>query len=285
MEVFSHGLDEFAQCWEERTWEERLLHIAHRMELVRFWEIQEGMNVLEVGCGQGGTSFALALAVGSTGHVTAIDAASANYGTPPLGEVQGKIARSSIGKRITFMLSNDPVDPAIQFAEQSFDAVVLSHSSWYFSQPGDLLTIFRKSRTWARRLCFAEWDIIPRATAQIPHMLAVVLQVQLRALDLRNEYTGDLNVRSLITREFAQQMAQEAGWKIQKDTSLDSSVSFLDGKRYEMQMTQDLVNRMMQDRALPTLTRDLLRIEAGMLQTVTEDTRLLSLSTFAFCAG
>lgn len=281
---FSHGLDEFAQCWAERTQEERLLHIAHRLELIRFWDIREGMHLLEVGCGQGGTTFALALAVGRAGHVTAIDTAAGDYGTPPLSEVQGTIARSSVGERITFRLSCDLSDPATHFADQAFDAIVLSHSSWYLSQPDDLLTILRKSRPWARRLCFAEWDIMPRSTAHIPHMLAVLLQVQLRALDLRQEYTEQSNVRSLITRELAQRMAQEAGWTIQKEKELDSSLPLLDGKRYELQMTQDLVKQMVNGSALSSYAKDLVCIEARLLQTVAENERPLSLPTFAFCA-
>ena len=45
----------------------------HRMKITRLWNIQDGDNVLELGCGHGEGSLALANAVGSQGHLTGID--------------------------------------------------------------------------------------------------------------------------------------------------------------------------------------------------------------------
>ena len=47
--------------------------LIHRMALVEFWAPQPGDRVLEVDCGHGDTTVALAGAVGDSGHVTAID--------------------------------------------------------------------------------------------------------------------------------------------------------------------------------------------------------------------
>ena len=52
----------------------------HRVSLVEFWEIKEGDRILEIGCGQGDCTAVLATAVGESGHVTAIDPASLDYG-------------------------------------------------------------------------------------------------------------------------------------------------------------------------------------------------------------
>ena len=54
----------------------------HRLEIVSRFNIRPGANVLEIGCGQGDCTVVLAAAVGENGHVTAVDPASLDYGTP-----------------------------------------------------------------------------------------------------------------------------------------------------------------------------------------------------------
>jgi ubiquinone/menaquinone biosynthesis C-methylase UbiE len=49
--------------------------MQHRLAIVSFWAIAPGSRVLELGCGQGDTTIALAHAV---------DPGSPDYGTPPL---------------------------------------------------------------------------------------------------------------------------------------------------------------------------------------------------------
>jgi protein-L-isoaspartate O-methyltransferase len=55
--------------------------MTERVQLVRSWGIQPGESVLEVGCGQGDATIALAVAVGAEGRVVALDPASLDYGT------------------------------------------------------------------------------------------------------------------------------------------------------------------------------------------------------------
>ena len=52
----------------------------HRINLVSKWDIKEGNNVLELGCGQGDCTAVLAAAVGECGTVTAVDPAPLDYG-------------------------------------------------------------------------------------------------------------------------------------------------------------------------------------------------------------
>jgi ubiquinone/menaquinone biosynthesis C-methylase UbiE len=58
------------------------VQLQHRLELVAAFGIQKGMRVLEIGCGQGDTTVAIADAVGESGSVVAIDIASPDYGAP-----------------------------------------------------------------------------------------------------------------------------------------------------------------------------------------------------------
>lgn len=59
-----------------------LRQTKHRLEILAQFDIAPGSKVLEVGCGQGDFTVCLAAAVGDTGHVTAVDPASLDYGTP-----------------------------------------------------------------------------------------------------------------------------------------------------------------------------------------------------------
>ncbi len=54
--------------------------MEHRIQLVKYWEIETEENILEIGCGQGDCTVTLANAIGEKGRVTAIDPASLDYG-------------------------------------------------------------------------------------------------------------------------------------------------------------------------------------------------------------
>lgn len=52
----------------------------HRLALLQHWNIPVGSKVLELGCGQGDCTTALASAVGEQGRVVAVDPAPLDYG-------------------------------------------------------------------------------------------------------------------------------------------------------------------------------------------------------------
>lgn len=62
-----------------------------RIRLISHWEIIEGEHILELGCGQGDCTAALASAVGEKGKVTAVDPAPLNYGKSIISLGQCKI--------------------------------------------------------------------------------------------------------------------------------------------------------------------------------------------------
>lgn len=115
------------------------VQLQHRLELVEAFEIQRGMRVLEIGCGQVDTTVALADAVGENGYVVAIDIASPDYGAPiTLGQATNRIKKTSLGERISFHFKKE-ID-GLELSEP-FDVAVLSHCSWYFKRPEELLYI------------------------------------------------------------------------------------------------------------------------------------------------
>src|ERR1043166_739325 len=108
--------------------EEKTLQLRHRTTLVNIWVPGIGAHIIEIGCGQGETTVALAAAVGASGHVLAIDNGPAEYGRPvTLGEAHAYIKSSALGDRIEFLLSTELLDPHRDFPENAFDLAVFSH--------------------------------------------------------------------------------------------------------------------------------------------------------------
>ena len=180
-----------------------------------------GAQIIEIGCGQGETTVALAAAVGASGRVLAVDNGPAEYGRPvTLGEAHAYIMASALGVHIEFLRSTNLLDPHIDFPENAFDLAVFTHSSWYMSSPQELQQLFARVRLWARRLGYAEWDARPRHLQQLPHLLAVLLQAHAHSVASQ---TSIANVRSLILPEHARLLAENAGWTITEEKIIDTS--------------------------------------------------------------
>ncbi|GGA86684.1 class I SAM-dependent methyltransferase [Ornithinibacillus halotolerans] len=192
------------------------IQLQHRLSLVDTFEISEGMRVLEIGCGQGDTTVALAHAVGETGHVIAIDIANPDYGAPlTLGQATNVITQSDLGNRISFHFETDF---AFFEVNKPFDVVVLSHSSWYFRQPETLLDYFRKMKAIAKKVCFAEWDLDYGKPSQRNHFLAA----SILAL-YSNFVNNDGNIQNLFYKEQVKSFLQLAGFSIQKETTVNAT--------------------------------------------------------------
>ena len=69
-------------AWSAEHLDVQRVQTQFRMQLAEGWQIPQGAKVLEIGCGQGDMTAALANAVGTQGHVTAVDIASPEYGAP-----------------------------------------------------------------------------------------------------------------------------------------------------------------------------------------------------------
>ncbi|MER2126199.1 methyltransferase domain-containing protein [Solibacillus sp.] len=205
--------------------------LKHRLTLVNAFGIQPGMRVLEIGCGQGDTTVALAEAVGDAGQVVAIDIATPDYGAPiTLGEAAQTISQSPIGKRITFHFETD----FLTFdTTEHFDVVVLSHCSWYFKNPEQLFAYFNKMKTMTTRVCFAEWDMDYRELSQRSHFCAVNLQALYSAY-----FGGDGNILNVFHQKQIKQMLMEAEFTITKELVVDAT--YLQDGAWEIAYAKEL---------------------------------------------
>jgi len=65
----------------ENGMKSQLGQVLHRLDLIDVWGgIPSGAKILELGCGQGDCTIALAHEVGENGSVTAVDPAPPDYG-------------------------------------------------------------------------------------------------------------------------------------------------------------------------------------------------------------
>ncbi|TYS62173.1 class I SAM-dependent methyltransferase [Bacillus infantis] len=202
------------KLFEEDTVQQ--IQLQHRLDLAAAFQIKEGMRVLEVGCGQGDTTAALADAVGNDGFVVAMDVASPEYGAPfTLGEAAERIKKSSLGSRVSFHFEADLEDFT---GEAPFDVAVLSHCSWYFKHPEDLLRTFTRLRQLAKRICFAEWDLDFTRMDQRAHFCAVsILALYSNFVD------NEGNIQNLFHKSRIQELLKEAGFTVEGQLTVDAS--------------------------------------------------------------
>src|ERR1700686_788756 len=105
-----------------------------------------GERIVDVGCGSGATSIALAQKVGPTGHVMGIDISGPMLArAPPVAPV---------GLPVEFVLADVTVHP---FAPASFDLLASRFGVMFFAEPARSFANLRRGLKPSGRLAFACW--------------------------------------------------------------------------------------------------------------------------------
>lgn len=210
----------------------------HRLKLIDFWGIKEGDRVLEIGCGQGDTTVALAAAVGEKGFVHAIDAADESYGAPEtIGKARKRIMESCFGKRIKMTFDCNIANNDIVFEKDEFDVVVLSHCLWYFPDYEVLESILRRVKKYAKRICIAEWNPLITGTNQLYHMYAAQVQSVCESF-FEN---SDSNIQTMFYPDDIKTAVVSAGYKISETASIYSED--VNDAKWEVDMTLSVYPR------------------------------------------
>lgn len=246
------------------------VQLQHRLDLVQAFEIKKGMRVLEIGCGQGDTTIALADAVGDIGTVVALDIASPDYGAPlTLGEATDLIKESPLGERISFHFETN-----FEKFESNyyFDVAVLSHSSWYFRSSEELLGYLIKLRTMTKRICFAEWDLDFTNLTQRSHFCAASI------LALYSSFVNnDGNIQNLFDKNQIGQLLEQAGYQLEKQLTVDAT--YLQDGKWE----KEFANMIRQDfHAAPPMIQTLITSYYELMNSTNKEEQ--SLNSFVICA-
>lgn len=244
----------------------QLPQTRYRAALVSTWDIPAGASVLEVGCGQGDMTAVLAEAVGPWGRVVAVDTADPSYGAPvTLGQSAEHLTATPLGSRIDFRFGLDLLDETVTFPDGGFDYVVLAHCSWYFASLDPLRKTLARVRSWARNLCFAEWDLVPRSSDQLPHLLAVLIQGQVEA----NGSRGEGNIRTPFSQETLLRILPETGWHPVPGQAADTT-ALRDGD-WEVDACAMLLDDADRMAELPKTVRDLVLSQADVLRALAKE--------------
>lgn len=260
--------------------EVQLHQTEFRMRLVESWGIPEGARVLEIGCGQGDTTAALANVVGPTGQVVAVDLADPSYGAPAtLGESAERLLASPLGPQIEFQFQFDVLDAANAFLNDSFDFVVLAHCTWYFASADQLAKTLDRVRPMAKRLCLSEWDLQPRSIDQLGHLLAVLIQGQVEAF----KQTSLSNVRTPYSVETLRALLLQNGWETVTESVLDTTD--LEDARWEIGMCLRNSVREAAKLKVPEKFCQWLVSQTDILARLEKDQRAKSLSSYSVVAS
>jgi ubiquinone/menaquinone biosynthesis C-methylase UbiE len=244
------------------SFEVQVAQTKHRIKLVDFWGIQSGSKILEIGCGQGDTTAVLAYYTGEKGFVHGIDIGSPDYGSPvSLGESAEYLIQSRVGKQIRIDFNMDILSPEVDFQENSFDYIVFSHCSWYTKSVSELLRIMKKVKKWGKTLCFAEWSTTIQSIEQYPHLLSIIIQSQYEAF----KHDSESNVRTLLTPKDLKAIIEQAGWRMIKDSSIDSP-DLQDGKWEVDKVKSDFDSELNEINDMPDKLKDLIRSQVSMLE-------------------
>jgi ubiquinone/menaquinone biosynthesis C-methylase UbiE len=156
-----------------------------------------GERVIDVGCGSGATTFALAQKVGPTGHVLGIDISG-----PMLARAR-QIAPA--GLPIDFVLADATIYP---FEAENFDVLVSRFGVMFFAEPARSFANMRKALRPSGRLAFACW----REPRENPFFMAPLQAVYQHVPKLPQLGPEDPGPFSFASEQRVRRILSEAGF-------------------------------------------------------------------------
>ncbi|KAL2138874.1 hypothetical protein VTI28DRAFT_6070 [Corynascus sepedonium] len=210
-----------------------LSQAVHRINLINAWApaIGPGTRVLELGCGQGTCTQALAEAVSSpenpsgSGHIAAVNPGAPDYGAPfTLAQAQSHLSAGPLGSLVTFHRA-DPIEFLATNADTQWDVAVLAHCIWYFQSGDTLRQILSALRGRVARVCLAEWALHATEPAATAHVLAALARATFEA----HRVDSIENIQTPMSPQAIKEAVGQAGWAIETEGTVVPDAELSDG--------------------------------------------------------
>ncbi|ATY60321.1 SAM-dependent methyltransferase [Cordyceps militaris] len=204
-----------------------------RLATIQTWGVREGDHLVDIGCGQGESSLALATVVGDRGHVSAIDPAPLDYGDPfNMREAHDHIRQSALGPRVSFYQADAPSFLADQRPDRPLDGAVLCQSLFYFPDERQVKSLFMTLRgAGISPVYVSEWSYAPSSETQAAHVLATTAQaLYYRYKPAARIGVREQNVRAGVDQQAILRAAKAAGYRIARETLITPGQDMLEGQ-------------------------------------------------------
>lgn len=186
------------QHWADRQQAQDIVLAPVSDVLIDRAKAKAGQRIVDIGCGCGATSIALAHKVGSTGHVLGIDISA-----PMLARAR-EIAPA--GLPVDFVLADATVYP---FDPASFDLLVSRFGVMFFAEPALSFANLRRALRPSGRLAFACW----REPRENPFFMAPLQAVYKHVAKLPQLGPEDPGPFSFASEARVQRILGEAGFQ------------------------------------------------------------------------
>src|ERR1700751_2154286 len=185
------------QHWTDRQAGQDILLAPISDILIASAQPEPGSRIIDVGCGCGATSIALAERVAPDGFVLGVDISA------PMLARERELAPKSL--RLHFALRDSTVYP---FDPQSFDLLISRFGVMFFAEPADSFANLRKALPREGRLAFACW----REPKQNPWMMTPLQAVYKHVPKLPQVGPEDPGPCSVAAEERVHRILSEAGY-------------------------------------------------------------------------
>jgi SAM-dependent methyltransferase len=186
------------QRWTDRQAEQDVLLAPVTQALIDRAAVRQGERIIDVGCGCGGASMALASRVAPTGFVLGVDISG-----PMLARARELAPK---GAPVDFVLADATVYP---FDPGSFDLLVSRFGVMFFAEPAVSFSNLRRALRPSGRMTFACW----REPRENPWMMAPLQAIYQHVPKLPPQGPEDPGPFAFASEERVHRILGEAGFK------------------------------------------------------------------------